>query len=85
MDADFRTIYDKLEKMPKELLLSFIDIYLSEQDVDIPACYSMSAAKILETIIIPGYKAKAEEEFNDPSTADIAELIANDLEEMDEE
>lgn len=85
MDTAIRIICDKLENMPKELLLSFMNIYLSEQDIDIPACYNMPTAEIVETIIIPGYEAKAAEEYNNPSTADIAELIANDLEEMLEE
>lgn len=47
--------------MPKDLLLSFINIYLSDLDINIPALYSMPTDKIFEEIIIPGYKEKVEE------------------------
>lgn len=68
--------------MPKDLLLFFINIYLSDLDINILALYSMPTDIIFEEIIIPGYKEKVEEEFENAFITDIAEAITSDLDEM---
>ena len=72
----------RIENMPKDLLLSFINIYLSDLDINIPVLYSMPTDIIFEEIIIPGYKEKVEEELENAFITDIAEAITSDLDEM---